>query len=73
MPKSLDCFLPHYENDHRRIQADIGLSIVREANRIRRRKKLTWNEVMSGCLQKFNDDYKATEENPEPVQVDMFK
>lgn len=71
MAKSLDCFLPHYETNHRRIQADIGITLAREADKIRKQKQLTWAEVMNGLLGKFVDDYKDKVSH-EPQQVSLF-
>lgn len=56
MAKSINSFLPVYEDNYRRIQADIRGTLAEKADKIRRKKQLTWHEVMTGLLEKFVED-----------------
>lgn len=56
MAKSINSFLPNYEPTRRCIQADIGSELARKADLIRKKRKLTWSEVMTGLIEKFVED-----------------
>lgn len=61
MSKSIAQMFPELDDDReKRIQADIPYGLYERAEKIRKQRKLKWNQIMIGLLDKFVEELAPT-------------